>query len=110
MKNDTLIRKEGMEALMKKLGLVEAERFVMLIQDEPFDYTKWQENLFEDKSIETIFAEAAALRARTEKQEKAKAPSRKVKATPRTTAAPRQVVAARTPTRRRKTTKRLVHA
>ena len=90
MKNDTLIRKEGMEALMKKLGLVEAERFVMLIQDEPFDYTKWQENLFEDKSIETIFAEAAALRARTEKQEKAKAPSRKA-TTGRKPASPRKV-------------------
>jgi len=44
-------------------------------------------------------------------EKKAKAtPSRKVKATPRTTAAPRKAVAARTPTRRQKTTKRLVHA
>jgi hypothetical protein len=34
--------------LSKHLGLVEAERFIMLIQREPFDYTKWQENLFED--------------------------------------------------------------
>ena len=46
MKPDTLIRNEGMEVLVKYLGMVEAERFIMLIQREPFDYTKWQENLF----------------------------------------------------------------
>jgi hypothetical protein len=40
MKTDTLIRNEGMEILSKYLGLVEAERFIMLIRKEPFDYTK----------------------------------------------------------------------
>lgn len=69
MKNDTLIRIEGMEVLMEKLGLVEAERFIMLLKKEPFDYTRWREDQFNDKSIETIFAEAAALRARTEAKE-----------------------------------------
>ncbi len=69
MKTDTILRKEGMEILMENLGLVEAERFIMLIQREPFDYTRWQENLFADKSMETIFKEAAALRAKTEKKE-----------------------------------------
>jgi len=62
MKTDTLIRAEGMEALIKNLGLVEAERFVMLIQKEPFDYTKWQENLFKDMSIDEIYNNAAELR------------------------------------------------
>ena len=28
--------------LINNLGMVEAERFIMLIQREPFDYTKWQ--------------------------------------------------------------------
>ncbi len=45
----------------------------MLIQREPFDYTRWQENLFADKDIETIFKEAAALRAQTEKAKPARA-------------------------------------
>jgi hypothetical protein len=48
MKADTLIRTEGMNTLIKNLGLVEAERFVMLIQKDTFDYTKWQGNLYED--------------------------------------------------------------
>ncbi len=79
MKNDTLIRIEGMEALLEKLGLVEAERFIMLIQREPFDYTCWRENQFNDKDIETIFMEAASRRAQAEKVEKASARSRKAK-------------------------------
>jgi hypothetical protein len=51
-----------MDVLLKNLGLVETERFIMLIQKEPFDYTKWQENLFEDMSIEEISEKAAVFR------------------------------------------------
>ncbi len=68
MKNDTLIRIEGMEALTEKLGMVEAERFIMLIRREPFDYTRWQENLFAGMSVEAISAKGAAFRARTESE------------------------------------------
>lgn len=58
MKTDTLIRNEGMKILIKHLGKVEAERFISLIIREPFDYTKWQKGLWEDKSINEI-SEAA---------------------------------------------------
>ncbi|MDR2761578.1 MAG: hypothetical protein LBB88_03145 [Planctomycetaceae bacterium] len=58
MKTDTLIKNEGMEILPKYLGMVEAERFIMLIQREPFDYTKWQENLFEEMTIEELAKKA----------------------------------------------------
>jgi hypothetical protein len=33
MKADTVIRHEGMNTLIKNLGLIEAERFIMLIQN-----------------------------------------------------------------------------
>jgi hypothetical protein len=66
MTTDTVIRNEGMAVLMKHLGLIEAERFIMLSQREPFDYTKWQENLFEGMSVEEISANAAAFRANCE--------------------------------------------
>ena len=62
MDTDTVIRNKGTTLLMKNLGLVEAERFIMLIQKEPFDYTEWQKNLFEDMSIEEISTKAAAFR------------------------------------------------
>jgi hypothetical protein len=67
MQADTLVRNEGMKILNKHLGLVEAEQFVMLIQREAFDYTKWQENLFEDMSIEEIYHNAAKLREENKK-------------------------------------------
>ena len=41
---------------------IDAERFVMLMQKETFDYTKWQENLFEDMTIDEIYNNAAKLR------------------------------------------------
>lgn len=43
MKTDTLIKQEGMDALVNQLGFVDAERFIMLIMKEPFDYTRWRE-------------------------------------------------------------------
>jgi len=69
MKADVLIRTEGMNTLIKNLGLVEAERFVMLMQKETFDYTKWQENLFEDMTIDEIYNNAAELRNRNKKKQ-----------------------------------------
>ena len=62
MKTDTVIRTEGTEVLMKTLGLVDAERFIMLIQKEPFDYTEWQKDLFEGMSIEEISKNATEFR------------------------------------------------
>ena len=64
MKTDTVIRSEGMEILAKNLGIVEAERFIMLIQREPFDYTKWQDNLFENMTIEEISKKATEYRSK----------------------------------------------
>jgi hypothetical protein len=70
MKANTLIRSEGMNVLIKHLGLIEAEQFVMLIQKETFDYTKWQENLFEDMTIEEIYNNAAKLREENKRMKK----------------------------------------
>ena len=60
MLTDTLLRQEGMSILSDKLGLVEAERFISLIIREPFDYTKWQENLYEDMTLEELCKKADA--------------------------------------------------
>ena len=42
MTADAVLRKEGMEALLDRLGRVDAERFITSIIREPFDYTEWQ--------------------------------------------------------------------
>ncbi|MDR0597821.1 MAG: hypothetical protein LBG14_04880 [Treponema sp.] len=48
------LRDEGMKILISKLGRVEAERFISLIIREPFDYTEWQRNLFNDMSVKEL--------------------------------------------------------
>jgi hypothetical protein len=62
MNTDIVIRNNGMTALIENLGMIEAERFVMLIQNEAFDYTKWRENLFDDMSLEELSQKAMEYR------------------------------------------------
>jgi len=45
MRTDSVVKAEGMEILLEKLGRVDAERFVSLLLREPFDYTQWHTNL-----------------------------------------------------------------
>ena len=62
MMTDTEIRLKGLQVLTKYIGDVEAERFIALIQREPFDYTKWRQDIDEDLSIGEISKKAMALR------------------------------------------------
>lgn len=62
MITDTEIKSKGFELLAFHLGDVEAERFIALIQREPFDYTKWRQDLDEDLSLEEISRKAMAQR------------------------------------------------
>lgn len=64
MRNDTLVRAEGMKILLEGLGKVDAERFISLIIKEPFDYTKWQKDLFSDMSVREL--SKTAMKAVTE--------------------------------------------
>ncbi|WP_276619558.1 hypothetical protein [Syntrophomonas wolfei] len=65
VKTDTVIRNEGMKVLIKHLGKIDAERFISLILREPFDYTKWQKDLWKDKTVKEI-SEAAMEYRRTD--------------------------------------------
>ena len=56
--SDTIIMEKGMRSLVESLGEVDAERFITKLIREPFDYTKWQCNLFEGMTIEEISEEA----------------------------------------------------
>jgi hypothetical protein len=68
MITDTEIRLKGLKVLVEHLGDVEAERFIALIQREPFDYTKWRQGLDEDLSIEEISKKAMARRMKDTEQ------------------------------------------
>jgi hypothetical protein len=68
MITDTEIKLKGFKFLAKYLEDVEADRFIALIQREPFDYTKWRQGLDEELSIEEISKKAMALRTKNTKQ------------------------------------------
>jgi len=58
--SDTAIMESGMRSLVDSLGVVDAERFITRLIREPFDYTKWQQDLFQDMTLDEIVAEAVA--------------------------------------------------
>ena len=58
MKSEISLRHEAMEILTKKLGLVDAERFIALIKKDRFDYTEWRRDLYKNMTIDEIYQEA----------------------------------------------------
>ena len=49
------LRVEGMNVLMQHMGILDAERFISIIQTDKFDYTKWQQkNLWTNLSVREI--------------------------------------------------------
>jgi len=58
MRTDTALRCDGMKILVQHLGIVDAERFIYLVNKEPFDYTQFRHTLFEGMSLEDICREA----------------------------------------------------
>ena len=54
MKTDLDIKRKGFQALEEKLDLVEIERFIVILNREKFDYTKWRKTLFEEMSLEEL--------------------------------------------------------
>ena len=57
-RTNLVVLKEGMNALKEKLGLVDSERFIKLIIRENFNYTEWQKDLWNEKSVREIHEEA----------------------------------------------------
>ena len=61
MKTESEIRMQGMQALIGSLGLIEAERFLMAVNRDKFNYTEWRRTGLPNMSIEEIAAEANQL-------------------------------------------------
>lgn len=54
MKTDNEIIQAGFDSIFSNLGMVGAERFIMLIKRDKFDYTKWQTQLWQQESVESL--------------------------------------------------------
>ena len=61
MKTDSEIRLEGMQALISTLGLVEAERFILVMIRDRFDYTQWRQEGLPKISLKELAEEANTL-------------------------------------------------
>jgi hypothetical protein len=58
MKTEAEIRVAGMQALIGALGLVEAERFLMAVSRERFDYTEWRRHGLPDLPLDELVRQA----------------------------------------------------
>ena len=54
MRTDAVIKSVGFQALFEKMNPVEAERFILLLKRENFDYTHWRQSLLEDMTVEEL--------------------------------------------------------
>jgi hypothetical protein len=66
MLSDIEIRRKGLRILVENLGKLDAEKFISLIIQEPFDYTEWQETLWSDLTVEQISDKAMKYRKKSE--------------------------------------------
>lgn len=58
MRTDSEIINMGFNSIFSSLNMVDAERFIMLIKRDKFDYTQWQKNLWLEESIESLSKKA----------------------------------------------------
>ena len=55
-------RQKGIDALNRKLGPLETERFITNLLKDPADYTSWRKNLWSERTISDISTTAMAVR------------------------------------------------
>lgn len=60
MVSDIEIMDRGIQCLLEKLGVVETEQFIAVINRERFDYTKWQRERFDHMSSDEFNNAAVA--------------------------------------------------
>ena len=61
---DTMLKQSIIKHLIANFGNVQTERFIALMIKEPFDYTKWQETLYENMTVEELSKKAMENRRR----------------------------------------------
>jgi hypothetical protein len=62
MRSDSVLKDDGMRILAEQLGVVDAERFIVLMRRESFDYTQWRQGLYKDVPLDVFLRDAQKLR------------------------------------------------
>ena len=68
MRTDIDLKHEVIEVLLTTFGPLDTERFITSIKNNSFDYTEWQKNLWENKTIEEIHTMAIDFEKRKNKE------------------------------------------
>ena len=58
MHSTAVIRKKGMDCLLKSLGVLETEVFISSLLRERFDYTEWQREYFANWTLDDFLSKA----------------------------------------------------
>ena len=58
MRTETEIKQKGIEALLRELGDIDTEIFIKMLIREPFDYTKWQRDLWPELTVDELSKKA----------------------------------------------------
>lgn len=58
MKTDNEIMRMGFNAIFSNLGVVDAQRFIMLLKRDKFDYTEWAEATLAKETVELLSEKA----------------------------------------------------
>ena len=58
MKTESELSLDGMQALIRALGLVDAERFLAAVSRDRFNYTEWRQRGLPLLSLDALAAEA----------------------------------------------------
>jgi UDP-glucose 6-dehydrogenase len=61
------IKAKGVEALIGSLGLIEAERFLITVNHDRFDYTEWRRSGLPAMSVEQLAVDADKLSSQLNK-------------------------------------------
>ena len=64
---DTVLGRNAIKCLIDNFGIIETERFISLVIKEPFDYTKWQRDLYGDMTVKELFDAASNWKANAAK-------------------------------------------
>lgn len=59
MRSTNVIMNDAMNCLVKNLGVIETEIFISTLKREPFDYTEWRKDQFDDLTAEELNNAAA---------------------------------------------------
>ena len=58
MRSEAEIKRKGIEVLLKELGDIDTEIFLRTLSSDPFDYTRWQKDLWKDVGVEELSGKA----------------------------------------------------